>query len=232
MSEFPVTISETVDFSKPYSDFEALVAQRRMLQGAERDIRSAMANVSRYELDGIAFANMAAGWAVTLFFCDLLRNSLSAADRRAPILFGEVDRLVENAKKVLKLLGLGSPPSKADVLKSVDSNFQHAIKFTENVKMVRRMLEKAKIRIPKPYNVLTSIAMDMADDTIMIINASQASEQVSASANSAQANMRVSLQRIHQRMMAVDAELSRIMDEAQRRRKIAFRLPLGNPQKS
>ena len=217
MDEFEKFTPPKVDFTKPYSDFGALVAQRQRLAASMRDIEMTIREVTKYGADAAAYANVAATWAITLFFCDLLRNSLSAVDRRAPLLFQRFDQLLAKGNKVLKLFGQPTIVDKQTVLKSIDPNLQGSANFSASIRTIRDELAKEKIRLPMPYQVLSEFALDMADDSLLIIQASQTSQQVQASVANAQANMRVTLQRIRERLMRMDAEISRLLENGQRR---------------
>jgi hypothetical protein len=216
MSEFPITNPPVVDFANSYSQLRALSTQRDYLRSVARDIMSASVDISRFDSEGARYANYATAWAVTLFFADLLRNSICALDRRAPILFRAIDNHIATANKYLKLFGRKSITTKDDVLKAVDANLQGVVKLTRNVKVVRDELKKQKVSVPKEANLLLDIGVSFAQDSIIILQAGQVAQHSKDSAASAQANLRASLARVYQRMMAIDAEISRLIERGEK----------------
>jgi hypothetical protein len=56
-----------VDFRTPYNPIQALAMERRRLQGIAADIRAAMSDVSRYNVEAARYAEIAAMWAAAKF---------------------------------------------------------------------------------------------------------------------------------------------------------------------
>ena len=210
MSDKPLV----VEFDTPYSAFRDLASQRHRLRGAAEDIQHAMQDVNRFQADASNYATIAAAWAATLMVADILKIGLSAMDRRARVLFAAQDRTIERANKALKLLGLRTMTTKADLMKTVDPNLQGAVKLMADIRAAREFLKKQGINAPKEMNLLLDLGTAMADDAVLIMQAGQLQRQARSNANAARNNMRNSLSRINQRIKIVDQELTRLIDRA------------------
>lgn len=220
----------TVDFSTPYSPLAALVAQRNYLRSVAEDIRGAMQVVDRYQAEALHDANMAAVWAATLMVCDVIKIGLSAGDRRAKILFAAMDRAMDRANRVLTLLGAPKVATKSDILAAVDADLRGSVKMIDTVRQTRNALASLKVptsggsvdvKLPKEANLVIDLGIAMAEDSILILQAQGMVNQAGAHAAFARGQMRTNLNRVLQRVLLVDSEITREFERLQRQSNIA-----------
>lgn len=214
-----------VDFSTPWSNLTALQAQRQMVQSVANDIRSSLRDVDRYEGEAINAANMAAVWAATLMVCDIVRIGLSAADKKAALAFSTQDRAIQSANRVLKLFGSGGIATKASLMKSIGPELEGAAKATDTLRKVAGELKKLKVpttngpvpvKIPKEASLLVDLGLAMAEDTILLLQAGNMQRQASVTAAQSRMQMRQNLQKVLNRIMLIDGEITREFERLRR----------------
>jgi hypothetical protein len=152
---------------------------------------------------------------------EISKIGLSAGDRRARVLFQAQDRLFEQANKVLKLFGMKSMVTKDDVLKSLDPDLRNGARFTDTIQKTRDVLTKVGLKENKEVKLLLDLVIAMTNDTLLIIQTTHTQQQISANAAAAQAKMRASLSRINRHIQNVDLELTRMIERAARKSRIA-----------
>lgn len=211
----PIDKPPTVDFQTPYSQLEALRAEERRLREVADDIRSVRADILRFDREGVENATYAATWAATLMVADILRRSISAMDRRASVLFSAFDREVATANKVLKMLGLKTIATREEVMKNVDPNLKPAVDFTKDIQKVRQLLKEHKIRVPKEVNLLLDLGVDMANDSVLIMQGAQLVEQIHARTKHNLAQNALAIERVNKRIREIQLEMTRLIEQAQ-----------------
>ena len=214
-----------VDFNRPYSPLDALVAQRAYLRAIALDIQQAMHDVDRYQAEAVQDANIAAVWAATLMVCDIARIGLSAGDRRARLLFAALDNATARAGRVMRLFGAAKVPTKDDLLRAVNDDLKRPVRMLGAVTAARGVLSRLKlpttggpvaVTVPEEVNLVLDLAMAMAADTVLILQAQGLASRAGTQAAQARGQMRVNLHRVLQKMMLIDAELTRQWDRMQR----------------
>lgn len=219
-----------VDFSTPYSELGALRAQQQMLRSVSDDIRGSLRDLDRIQSEAMHDAAMAAVWAATLMVCDILKIGLSAADRRAKLLFSAQDRAVRSADRILKLLGAGGLATKADLMKSVSAELGPAAQATEDVRKAMSELRNLKlpttgqpvpVKIPKEAGLLVDLGVAMAQDTILLMQAGHLQRQASVNAAQGRAQMKQSLMRVQNKITLIDSEITRAVERLEREARTA-----------
>jgi hypothetical protein len=210
-----------VDFSTPYSEFQALSLERSRLQGVASDIRAAMKDVKRFGAEGARYAEMAAMWAATLMVAEICKLGLSAGDRRAKVLFNAQDRMFAQANKMLKFLGMATIATKDDVLKTLDPDLRSIDQMTGYVQTTREFLKKVGVNENKETRLVLDLVVAMTQDTLLIMQAMKLQQQVSGNATAAQVKMQQSLTKVTRKIMLIDSELTRMIERAQARMRTA-----------
>jgi hypothetical protein len=210
-----------IDFERPYSQFEVLEAEEWRLQGIAKDIRSVQQDLLRFDREGAENAAYAATWAATLMVADVLRRSICAMDRRAPILFSAFDRKVATANKLLKMLGLKTIATREEIMRDIDPNLKPVVEFTRDVQEAREMLYKYKIRAPKEVDLILDLAIDMANDSILIMQTMQTAQQTRDRTNYNLSQVNHHLERVNRRIRNIQVEINRFIEQAQIRTRTA-----------
>lgn len=214
-----------VDFNTPWLNLKALQAQRQMLQSVAGDIRGSLQDVDRFENEAILDATFAAAWAATLMVCDILKIGLSAADKRADLLFKQQDDLIKTANKVLKLLGARTITTKADLMRSLGPEVTTASRATETVRTTMEQLRRMKVpttrhplpvAVPKEAGLLVDLGVAMAQDTLLLLEAGNLQRRANVTAAQSRMQMRQSLNKVLSRIMLVEGEITREIERLQR----------------
>jgi hypothetical protein len=201
-----------VDFKHPYTPLEVLEAEELRLQGVANDIRSVQQDLLRFDREGAENAAYAATWAAALMVADILRRSVSAMDRRAPILFSAFDRKVATANKLLKMLGLKTIATREQIMRDIDPNLKPVVEFTRDVQEAREMLKKHKIRAPKEVDLILDLGIDMTNDSTLIMQAMQIAQQSHDRTNYNSSQIAYQLQRLNKRIREIQVEIMRLKD--------------------
>jgi hypothetical protein len=201
-----------VDFERPYSPLEALEAEELRLQGIADDIRSVQQDLLRFDREGAENATYAATWAATLMVADILRRSVSAMDRRAPILFSAFDRNLATANKLLKILGMRTIATREEIMKDIDPNLKPVVNFTRDIQEAREILKKHKIRAPKEVDLILDLGIDMANDSMLIMQSAQIAQQGHDRTKYNLSQTAHNLQRVSRRIHEVQVEIMRLKD--------------------
>jgi hypothetical protein len=201
-----------VDFQRPYSPLEALEAEELRLEGIADDIRNVQQDLLRFDREGAENATYAATWAATLMVADILRRSVSAMDRRAPILFSAFDRKVATANKLLKTLGLKTIATREDIMRDIDPNLKPVVDFTRDVQEAREMLQKHKIRAPKEVDLILDLGIDMTNDATLIMQSAQIAQQTHDRTKYNLSQTAHNLERVSRRIREVQVKIMRLKD--------------------
>ncbi len=201
-----------IDFQRPYSPLEALEAQELRLQGMADDIRSVQQDLLRFDREGAENATYAATWAATLMVADILRRSVSAMDRRAPILFSAFDRKVATANKLLKMLGLKTIATREEIMKDIDPNLKPVVDFTRDVQEAREILKKYKIRAPKAVDLILDLGIDITNDATLIMQSAQIAQQTQDRTKYNLSQTALHLDRVSRRIREVQVKIMRLKD--------------------
>jgi hypothetical protein len=210
-----------VNFQRPYTPLEVLQAEELRLQGIADDIRSVRQDLLRFDREGAENAAYAATWAATLMVADILRRSVSAMDRRAPILFSAFDKRVATANKLLKILGLKTIATREEIMKDIDPNLQPVVNFTRDVQEAREMLKKYKIRAPKEVDLILDLGIDMTNDATLIMQSQQIAQQIHDRTAHHLTQVDQNLDRVSRRIREVQVKINRLIEQAQIRMRTA-----------
>jgi hypothetical protein len=201
-----------VDFQRPYSQLEALEAEERRLQGIADDIRSVQQDLYRFDREGAENATYAATWAATLMVADILRRSVSAMDRRAPILFSAFDKKVATANKLLKMLGLKTITTREEIMKDIDPNLKPVVDFTRDVQQAREILKRYKIRAPREVDLILDLGIDMTNDATLIMQSQQVAQQTHDRTQINLSQTAHQLDRVSQRLRKIQVKMKLLKD--------------------
>lgn len=221
MGEFDLSVAPVVRFDTPINQLQVLAAERDRLRGVIEDISRASNDVAQYDKDAAHYAAIAAAWAAVLMTTDILKISMSAMDRRARFLFDKIDERTATANKLLKVLGLPTITTRDDLMKNVDPSVRSVTDLVDKVKEVRAELKRQKIKVPKNADLMFDLTTAVVEDAALIVSAGRAAEGVHKHAVHAQVAMKEQMARLSVRLRAVEAELTRWVEEAQRRQHIA-----------
>lgn len=216
-----------VDFDTPYSKLQA---QRQRLRSVSDEIRNSMRDLDRYQGEAHRDAAMAAVWAATLMVCDILRIGLSAADKRINLIFAAQDRALQSANRILKLFGSSRIVTKADLIESVSAELAPAAQATEDVRKAMAELRKLKVpttgqpvpvKVPKEAALVVDLGIAMAQDTILMLQASRLQRQASLSVAQSRMQMQQTLTKVLSRILLIESEITREFERLQRQAKTA-----------
>jgi hypothetical protein len=210
-----------VDFSIPPSEVAYPSAQRELLALAVKDLAQTSSDVGGYGREGALFASYAACWAAALMVADIIKIGLKAGDRRARLLFDAQDQAVQRANKLIKAMGGRPLPQKADVLKSVDPQFNGVVGFLDDVKKSREFLKKHKAKEPKEVSLLLDLGIAMTEDSVLILDAGTQQQRSVQQAAAAQAQIRAKMARLQSKIAEFDREMTRMIERGQRLSNIA-----------
>jgi hypothetical protein len=190
-----------------------LYQQRERLRKTAADIRQASQDISRFRSEGADYAAYAATCAAVIMVTDILKHSMSAMDRRAKLLFGAMDKNVATANKVLKAFGQRQITTREDLLRNLDPDLQKPRAMLKVVEQARAFLKKHEVRETKEVKLLLDLGVAMTEDSLLIMQAGNTQVHVNNAANSAQANVRRSLEKTLQNLILIDNELTRQFEQ-------------------
>lgn len=172
-----------------------------------------MADVRGFDAEAARNVGIAATWGVTIMVTDILKISLSAVDKRARLLFKAQDQAIDRARKVMKLLGMRTPTTRDELIKSVDPKFQAPSRMAQDVRNAQKLLKELGVNVPKKYTVVLDLGTAIAEDTALLMQISQVRRDVGSHADHALVSMRLLLAKHRQRLLLLDSEFTRAFEE-------------------
>lgn len=191
----------------------ALMQQRARLQLCADQIRAAIQDIEGFRKEGSDAAGYAAAWAAVMMATGILRTGLSAADRRAGLMFSALDKAVERADRVLKFFGGPQIGKKADLLASLDPNLRQVSTLTKDVREAQAFLRKHKVKPPKHLALVIDLALGMTDDTLLMLQAGELQSQVGQHTGAALNQSLAHLRRVNARLTQLDARILQAFDQ-------------------
>jgi hypothetical protein len=200
-----------------------LMARRERIANAIQVIQSTKADVARISQEGQTAATAAAMWAAVMMVTDILKIGMSASNKQAAAGFATIDALVAKADQLMQLFGARPMTTKADLMRQVDPNLQNAATVVGYVRQARGKIDEAAkaMKVPRgpatalgQWDLVARIGVEMADDTILILQAGQTQSAVGRSAAAQQAQIDRTLNKLRQQLSAVDAALVQLLDRA------------------
>lgn len=204
-----------IDFKSASAPLSDLDLQRQRLRLLIEDTEHSIKEVRRFEAEGERYASYAVAWAATMTLVDILKIGLSAADRRAKILFQAQDKMLAQASKILELLGEKPVATKADLLKSMDSSLELAPKMTDGIRKAQKLLKQAEVKVPKHLTLLIDLGTTMCDDYILMIDAGMASQKIHDHSAQIQEGMRKSLAKLRKKLLLIEQAYTQLFEQQQ-----------------
>lgn len=203
----------TVDFQRANNPLNDLDLERTRLKYLILDVEHSIKEVRRFEAEGERYASYAVAWAATMTLMDILKVGLSAADRRAKILFEAQDKSLAQASKILQLFGYKPLATKADLLKTMDSSLELAPKMTDGVRKAQKILKEANVKVPKHLTLLLDLGTTMCDDFFLMVDAGIISRQLQDQSLQSQKMMRDTLAKMRKKLLLIEQGYIRLLEQ-------------------
>jgi len=131
------------------------------------------------------------------------------------------DKLFNQANKMLSIVGKGKIASKADILKTLGPELRGVNQMTDAVQKARRFLRSTGVVENKEPKLVLDLAVEMTQDTLLIMHAINLQQAASSNATRTQAKMRESLERVSRRLLIIDSEITRALERVEKNTRTA-----------
>lgn len=199
-----------------------LVCQREQLRQGAREVDNALRDIRRFNDQGASDALTALAWAATMMVLNITRHCLEAVYPEAKEQFRLQDKLFEEANKLLKVFGWKPVPTKKDILDNLqDKDARETAKRARQLREVRDQIKKFyKFKSPwaEDIDFLINLGTGMVEDFALLRDAM---DRVMYPSNSAETNALRTRHHLQQRVREMDDRINKMIEEAQRRQRIA-----------
>ncbi len=197
-----------------------LLSRRQRIAQTITQMQAARMDVTQAGAEGRLNATVAAAWAGVMMVTDVLKIAMTAGNKQAAAQFALQDRMVENADKLMQRFGSSPMTKKSDLMAQVDPNLRTAAGITKSLRSAQDALGKgAKIlgqdtgvntNLGK-WNLVAKIGIEMADDTILLIQAGQIGDQAIRGARIAQSQIDRLIAKQSQQLSAIDNHINEFL---------------------
>lgn len=185
-----------------------LIRQRARLAAAADCIAGTMRDIERFGKEGSEAAGYAACWAAVMMATGIVKTGLSTVNKQAAAGFAVIDNGIAQANKWLGAAKMPTLTTKAELMKGVDPNLAGAAGFLRDVQEARGYLKKAGAKPPAHLALVLDLATQMAEDTILMLQAGQLAAQVTK-------NTRANLTQVAARLHAMKVKIGRLDSQVQ-----------------
>lgn len=194
-----------------------LITKRARVAEALRMINQAQQDIERAGSEGSYYAGLAAVWAGVLLTADIVKDGVSAADPRAALAFSEIDKAVDKANKLLVAFHRAPIARKSDALASLDPELRKVSTWANQVSKVSAWLLKLGSPVSKQtrgqIGVVISLANTMTQDTLLMLQAANNQNRLSAMSRSAFQNATAQMKKVQMTLFKLDAEIQKWLDK-------------------
>lgn len=188
--------------------FSELVQKRAQLAAAGDAIAAAVRDIQNAGREGADAAGYAACWAAVMMATGIVKTGLTVSNKAAAAGFGAIDSAISNANRVLAALKMPTIATKGDVMKAVDPNLQGAAGFIRSVNEARAFLKKAGVNPPPHVKLMLDLATQMAEDTLLMLQAGQMQADVSRNTQVAMRQAVTRLQAMRHKILLLDGQIA------------------------
>ena len=93
--------------------------------------------------------------------------------------------------------------------------------MTDAVQKARRFLRSTGVVENKETKLVLDLAVEMTEDTLLIMQAMNLQQAASSNATRTQAKMRESLERVSRRLLIIDSEITRALERVEKNTRTA-----------
>lgn len=218
-------------------DINKLIAKRSRLTQALNDMTMMQREMQRTRNQGNFDAGMACVWAAVLLVTDIVKDGVSAYDKRAALAFTVLDKGIDQANKLLHAFRIAPIAKKSDALAALDPNLRQVAGWTHSIRQVQSVLHGAAF-VTKPGGVvdgvlkqsglpplhpkvggalqkasgprvdlMVNLALDMTEDTLLMLNAGQTQNRVNAINDAAIQRAGAQIRKVQVLIQKVDKEI-------------------------
>ena len=194
-----------------------LLSRRQRIVDTIAKMQAVRADVSRAGAEGRGDAMIAATWAAVMMVTDILKIAMSAGNKQAGAQFALQDKMIANADSVMQKFGASPMTKKSDLMAQVDPNLRTAAGITKSLRDAQGIMNSAAKTLGQDtstatnfgkWNLVASIGVEMADDTILLIQAGQLGDQAIRGARIAQSQIDRLIAKQAQQLSAIDAKIN------------------------
>lgn len=188
-----------------------LIQKRAALNNAANAIAAAMQDIQSAGREGSEAAGYAACWAAVMMATGIVKTGLTVSNKGAAAGFAAIDGAIANANKVLGALGMRTIATKGEAMKSLDPNLAGAAGFLRDVGEARRILKQAGANPPAHLKLLLDLATQMAEDTLLMLQAGQTQGDVHRNTRAAHHQAAARLHALRTKIMLLDNQISMLL---------------------
>lgn len=183
-------------------------------------MRAARADTTKIGADGRLDATFAAAWAAVMMVTDILKIAMTAGNKQAAAQFALQDKMVEKADRLMQMFGSSPMTKKSDLMAQIDPNLKTAAGITKSLRDAQSAINKAATELKMDTSITTNfgkwglvakIGIEMADDTLLLIQAGQIGDQAIRGARMAQSQIDRLIAKQSENLAAIDYQINEFL---------------------